>query len=219
MRRASGIAIVASLALLMPVIAQMGGRPMLIMTSRVSGPVSDPEIPGGPPPFMLGGARLAAAPGGAVNAEMALRALQLSESGRFTQNAVYFRFRVVPPPPPIPNAMIRIAADGSEANIQNRQFMNVGYLMGGGKGALLIFRARALRYDTSNPPNQVEQQGTVLLLIEDHAPGTSQRPDAGSPPDRVATLIYAEGAYAYTYTGVIAAGDIYIHRRFIPARY
>jgi hypothetical protein len=219
MRRAFGIAVVASLALLMPVIAQIGGRPMLIMVARVSGPVNDPEIPGGPPPFMLGGARLAAAPGGSINAEMALRALQMREGARFTHNAVYFRFRVVPPPPPAPNAMIQIAADGSEANIQNRQFMAVDSLMGGGKGAVLIFRARAQRYDSSTPPNRVEQQGTVLLQIEDHAPGASQRPNAGSPPDRVATLIYVEGAYAYTYSGVVAAGDIYTHRRFIPLRY
>jgi hypothetical protein len=119
MRRAFGIAFVASLVLLAPVIAQIGGRPMVIMTARVFGPVSDPEIPGGPPPFMRNGARLATNQGGPVNAQMALRALQLWENGRFTHNAVYFRFRVVPAPPPAPNAMIQIAADGSEANIQN----------------------------------------------------------------------------------------------------
>jgi hypothetical protein len=219
MRRGFGIAFVASLVLLAPVIAQIGGRPMVIMTARVFGPVSDPEIPGGPPPFMRNGARLATNQGGPVNAEMALRALQLWENGRFTHNAVYFRFRVVPAPPPTPNAMIQIAADGSEANIQNRQFMDVGYLQGGGKGSLLIFRARALRYDNNNPPNRVEQQGTVVLLIEDHAPGASQRPNPGAPPDRIGTLIYVEGNYSYTYTGVVVAGDIYTHVRVIPSNF
>jgi len=219
MRRAFGILIVASLALLLPVIAQIGGRPMVLLVARVAGPVTDPESPP-PPPFMRDGARLAATPNGAVNAEMALRGLNMFEGPalRVTHAAVYFRFRVVPPPNPNnppPGAMIQIMADGTDANIQNQQFMNVGYLRGGGKGAILIFRTRALRYDNNNPPNQVEQQGAVMLLIEDHAPGASQRPDLGAQPDRV-TLVYSEGAYTYNYTGVIRQGDIYIHGRVIP---
>ncbi len=216
MRRAIGIAIAASAALMLPVIAQIGGRPMVLMGARVFGPVSDPEFPGGPPPFMIDGARLAANPGGPVNAEMALRAMQMFEVSRFTHNAIYFRFRVVPPPPASPNAMIQIAADGSDANIQNQEFMNVGYLQGGGKGAVLMFRARALRYDNNNPPNQVEQQGTVFLLIEDHQPSASQRPNPGAPPDQVGTLLYLEGNYSYSYTGVVVQGDIYTHARAIP---
>ncbi len=223
MRRAIGIAIVASVALMLPVIAQIGGRPMVLMAARVLGPVSDPELPGGPPPFMIDGARLAANPAGPVNAEMALRALQLFEVSRFTHNAIYFRFRVVPPPPPAPGAMIQIAADGSEANIQNQQFMDVGEVPEG-KGALLVFRARALRYDDNDPPQQVEQQGDVILMIWDRSPSASQRPNPNAQPDQVASflqglpagLIYIESQYTYLYTGVVIQGDIYTHVRAIP---
>jgi hypothetical protein len=45
MRRAFGIAFVASLVLLAPVIAQIGGRPMVIIAGQVLGPASydDPD--------------------------------------------------------------------------------------------------------------------------------------------------------------------------------
>lgn len=217
MRRAFGIAVVASLALLMPVIAQIGGRPMGIIVARVTGPALGGE-----------GARLRPLAGGPVNAEMALRALNMAEAGRITHAAIYFRFNVVPPPPPTPNAMISIAADGADANIQNRAFIGIGTLPGGGKGAILVFRARALRYDNNNPPNQVEQQGTVILMIQDRAPGASQRPNPNAQPDQVnvlpgimlpAGLIYIEGQYSYFYTGAVAQGDIYTHLREIPLEY
>lgn len=221
MRRAFGILTVASLALLMPVIAQIGGRPMGIIVARIFGPVNDPD-------FMQGGARLRAPAGGPVNAEMALRALNMAEAGRITHGAIFFRFRVVPPPPAMPNAMISIAADGADANVQNQEFIGITTLPGGGKGALLVFRARALRYDSNNPPNQVEQQGTVILMIQDRTPSASQRPNPTAPPDQVAVLpgimlpaglIYFEGQYVYVYNGVVVQGDIYTHGRGIPLSY
>ncbi|MEN3002424.1 MAG: hypothetical protein ABDI19_11370, partial [Armatimonadota bacterium] len=134
----------ASLALLIPVIAQIGGRPMAITVARVFGPVNDPELPE-QPAFMQEGASFRPPAGGPVDAEMALRALNMIEAGRITHSAIFFRFRVVPPPQPTPNAMISIAADGADANVQNRSFIGVTDLPGGGKGALLVFRARALR--------------------------------------------------------------------------
>lgn len=218
MRRALGILFVASLALLIPVIAQVGGRPMAIIVARVTGPA-----------FGGAGARLRPPDGGPVNAEMALRALNMVEAGRITHGAIFFRFRVVPPPPPTPNAMISIT-DGAEANVQNRRFIGVTDLPGGGKGALLVFRARALRFDNNTPPNQVEQQGTVILMIWDRAPGASQRPNPNAQPDQIAVLpdfadvfpaglIYFEGQYTYLYNGVVAQGDIYTHGRAIPLNY
>jgi len=224
MRRAFGILFVASLALLMPVIAQIGGRPMIIWVAQVRGPARVPN-------FMEQGARFAATQNGAVNAEMALRALNIAEGPnlQITHGAIYFRFRVVPPPPPTPNAMIQIVADGADANIQNRQFIGTTRVPGG-KGSILIFRARALRYDNNNPPNQVEQQGDVILMIWDRAPGASQRPNPSAQPDQIAVLpdyagvlpaglVYFEGQYLYTYNGVVVQGDIYTHARVIPRQF
>ncbi|GBC93681.1 hypothetical protein HRbin15_02183 [bacterium HR15] len=219
MRRAFGILIVSSLALLMPVIAQIGGRPMTLLVARVSGPAAGSA------------ARFASAPNGPVNAEMTLRALNILEGAnqQVTHAAIYFQFRVVPPPPPTPNALISIEALGPDANIQNQQFI---YLLplSGGKGSLLIFRARALRYDNNNPPNQVEQQGTVILMIQDRAPSASQRPNPNAQPDQIAVLpgfelvfpaglIYLEGQYMYLYNGVVRQGDIYTHARNIPEEF
>jgi len=219
MRRALAILTLTSVVFTVPVIAQIGGRPMTLLVARVAGPVTDPELPPpAPPPFMRDGARLAPTPNGTVDAEMALRGLNIIEAGRVTHAAVYFRFRVVPPPAPAPNTLIQIVADGADANIQNRQFMDVGSLSGGGKFARFIFRARARRYDNSNPPREVEQQGNVTIAIVDRAPGASQRPNPEAPPDRV-TITYQEGSFTYTYSGVVQDGDIYVHGRFIPRQF
>ena len=238
MRRALGIGIVASLVLLAPVIAQIGGRPMVLIAGQVLGPALfiDP-----PRNFvMLSGARLAPNLNAPVNAEMEFRAFNMSEgTGRqITHGGIYFRFRVVPPPPPAPNRLIQITADGADANVQNRRFMATRALQGGGTGTLIVFRARARRFDSSNPPQEVEQQGTVVLMIQDFAPSASQRPNSTAPPDQVALipnlrpedlarlgapaynytagLTYIEGAqFIYEYTGVVREGDIYTHGRYI----
>jgi hypothetical protein len=239
MRRAFGIAAVASLALLMPVIAQIGGRPMVLIAGQVLGPATfvDPQRNF----VMLSGARLAPNPNAQVNAEMEFGAFNISEEPgrRITHGAIFFRFRVVPPPPPTPSAMIQIVADGGDANVQTRRFMATTVLQGGGTGTLVVFRARVRRYDRSNPPQEVEQQGIVVLMIQDFVPSASQRPNPNTPPDQVALipnlseqdfarlgapatypytagLTYIEGAqYIYEYTGVVREGDIYTHGRYI----
>jgi hypothetical protein len=240
MRRALGIGIVASLVLLAPVIAQIGGRPMVLIAGQVLGPALfiDP-----PRNFvMLSGARLAPNLNAQVNAEMEFRAFNMSEgTGRqITHGGSYFRFRVVPPPPPAPNRLIQITADGADANVQNRRFMATVALQGGGTGTLIVFRARARRYDSSTPPQEVEQQGTVVLMIQDFTPSASQRPNSSAPPDQVALipnlepedfarlganpnylytagLTYLESQFVYEYTGVVREGDIYTHGRYITS--
>jgi hypothetical protein len=216
MRRALAILALTSAVFTVPVIAQIGGRPMTFSVARVVGPETNQ--------FIRDAARLAPTPNGTVNAHMTLRALNIIEAGRVTHAAVYFRFRVDPTPNPAPDTLIRIEADGADANIQNRQFMSVDPLPGGGKGAQFMFRARARRYDNSNPPREVEQQGNVMIQIEDYTPGASQRPNPGAQPDRV-TITYQEGSFTYTYrgvvrdTGVVREGDIYVHRRSIPRQF
>jgi hypothetical protein len=210
MRRALAILTLTSAVFTVPVIAQIGGRPMQMSVARTDGPFNDS--------FMTGGANLAATPTGPTNARIAFRGLNILEgpNAQVTQAAIYFRFRFVPRPTGVPNAIIEIAADGADANIQNQQFLQVGNLMGGGKGALVTFRARVLQNDGNTPPNETEQQGTITLLLEDHKPSASQRPDPTAQPDRV--TIFLNNVPIPIYSGVVRDGDIYVHGRFIPSQ-
>jgi hypothetical protein len=208
MRRALAILALTSAVFTVPVIAQIGGRPMQMSVARIAGPVEDT--------FMTGGANLAATPAGPTNARIAFRGLNILEgpNAQVTQAAIYFRFRFVPRPTGN-NRIIEIAADGADANIQNQQFLLVGNLPGGGKGALVTFRARVLQTDNSG--NETEQQGTITLLLEDHKPGASQRPDPTAQPDRV--TIFLNNVPIPIYSGVVREGDIYVHGRFIPSQF
>jgi hypothetical protein len=208
MRRALAILTLTSAVFTVPVIAQIGGRPMQMSVARIAGPVEDT--------FMTGGANLAATPAGPTNAQIAFRGLNILEgpNAQVTQAAIYFRFRFVPRPTGVPNAIIEIAADGADANIQNQRFLQV--VPGGGKRALVTFRARVLRNDGNTPPNETEQQGTITLLLVDSKPSASQRPDPTAQPDRV--TIFLNNVPIPIYSGVVRDGDIYVHGRFIPSQ-
>jgi hypothetical protein len=217
MRRALAILTLTSAVFTVPVIAQIGGRPMQMSVARTDGPFNDS--------FMTGGVNLAATPTGPTNAQLAFRGLNIVEgpNAQVTQAAIYFRFRFVPRPTGIPNAIIEIAADGADANIQNQRFLQAGNLPGGGKGALVTFRARVLQNDGNTPPNETEQQGTITLLLVDSKPGASQRPDPTAQPDSVVIFLNNSPFPFYIGVvrdnGVVREGDIYVHGRFIPSQF
>jgi hypothetical protein len=203
MRRALAILALTSALFTVPVIAQIGGRPMQMSVARTAGPVEDT--------FMTGGVNLV----GVTNAQLAFRGLNILEgpNAQVTQAAIYFRFRFEDPSSS-PNQIIDIAADGADANIQNQRFLLVGNPPGGGKGALVTFRARVRQIGSGG--STTEQQGTITLLLVDSTPGASQRPDPTAPTDSVA--IFLNNSPFPFYIGVVQDGDIYVHGRFIPSQ-
>jgi hypothetical protein len=83
---------------------------------------------------------------------------------------IYFRFRVVPATFRLLRMrLIQIAADGADANVQNRQFHG-DCRLSAGRGhryADCVPRARPCAMIAVPRRSEVEQQGTVVLMIQD----------------------------------------------------
>lgn len=140
-----------------------------------------------------------------------------------------FVFQPLPTPPlGTPNALVQVQVDAGQA--QNQMVVGTPrkrmVTLGPGqeyevREIQVSFPARADRYDQNGNPTQ--QQGTVIVTIQDFYPFSFRRPKPDQPRDRI-SLVYSEsGGYRFPPMGEYVAeisedptiANFFVHGRIV----